>query len=82
MRRALILSAALGLFLSGLGCKQHVAGRCDCTYSPNNAVLKTPFNPYATVGESTAVPGAVPAPAYSPDVPDVMPAVSANVGNF
>ena len=41
MRRALILTAALGTFLTGLGCKQHIAGRSDCTYSPSNYQLKT-----------------------------------------
>ena len=81
MRRALILSAVLGTILTGLGCKQHIAGRNDCTYSPSNAVLKTPYNPYPTVGTTTGTPAIDPMAYPDAGVPDVMPAVSSNIRN-
>lgn len=49
MRRAMTLSAVLGLFAAGLGC-HHVAGKCDCTYDPASFTLPTPNQPYAQIG--------------------------------
>jgi hypothetical protein len=67
MRRALLLTAVVGGFLAGVGCK-HVAGRCDCTADPADAVLPVPSNPYPAVG--APLPGgpvtAAPAEAMPP----------------
>ena len=70
MRRAMILSAVLGVLTAGLGCR-HVAGLCDCTNDPANAQLNTggPGIAYPTVGQpitGTAVPEKMPAPAATP----------------
>ena len=73
MRRALALSALFGVFVTGLGCK-HVAGKCDCTHDPADAVLPTPNNPYfpsaavQTGPVGPAIDPATVAPAPTPKV--------------
>jgi hypothetical protein len=64
MRRAVLLSAALGLFAAGLGCK-HVAGMCDCTHDPANAQINPggPGVAYPTLGPPV---GGVPTPEKMP----------------
>jgi hypothetical protein len=69
MRRALLLTAAFGAFLAGLGCN-HIAGKCDCTHDPADAVIPVPTQPYPTIGQP--VPGAVVAPA-APAAPIPVP---------
>jgi hypothetical protein len=49
MSRAVALTAILGLFVAGLGCK-HVAGRNDCYYNPEDNHLPQPSNPYYPIG--------------------------------
>ena len=49
MRRFLALASFCGLVLAGLGC-QHIAGKCDCTHHPEDAVIQPINNPYAVVG--------------------------------
>ena len=46
MRRAFLLALAAGSVASATGCFKHIAGKCDCTYDPADAVLPTPGNPY------------------------------------
>jgi len=57
MRRALLLAVVFGGFLVGVGCKQ-IAGRNDCTYDPNDAIVQHPTNPYPLVG--APIPGTPP----------------------
>jgi hypothetical protein len=61
MRRALVLTAVFGAFLAGLGCN-HIAGKCDCTHDPADAVIPGPSQPYPTVGQQAPVGPVVPAP--------------------
>ena len=61
MRRALVLTAVFGAFLAGLGCN-HIAGKCDCTHDPADAVIPVPGQPYPTVGQPAPVGVPVPAP--------------------
>lgn len=72
MRRALVLSAAIGMFLTGLGCR-HVAGRCDCTASPADDVPPAAGNPYHPVGQ--AVPGVPATAAPAATMPERLPPV-------
>ena len=60
MRRFLALASFCGLVLAGLGC-QHIAGKCDCTHHPEDAVIQPISNPYPVVGGVVAVEKA-PAP--------------------
>lgn len=61
MRRALILSAVVGTFLVGLGCK-HVAGRCDCARDESAGAPTPVVNPYPVVGAPSGGPAVMPAP--------------------
>ncbi len=65
MRRALVLTAVFGAFLAGLGCN-HIAGKCDCTNNPDDAILPVPSQPYPAIGQPA--PATIPAP-----VPATMP---------
>jgi hypothetical protein len=68
MHRIVALAMAAGLIATGLGCK-HVAGTCDCSYHPDNAVITPPGQPYPALGQpipGTAVPEKMPAPAPTP----------------
>lgn len=69
MRRAMTLSAVLGLFAAGLGC-HHVAGKCDCTYDPASFTLPTPNQPFAQIGSpmvgKPAADAAAPGPQKMP----------------
>jgi hypothetical protein len=60
MRRALVLTAVFGAFLAGLGCN-HIAGKCDCTHDPADAVINGPSQPYPTVGQPAPAGTAIPA---------------------
>ena len=55
MSRVLVLSAIAGLTLAGLGCKNHIAGRCDCTYDPADDVAPVAGNPYHPVSTSGTI---------------------------
>ena len=61
MRRILLLSAVVGTFLAGLGCR-HVAGRCDCAHDPSGAAPAQVYNPYPVVGQPTGAPAVMPVP--------------------
>jgi hypothetical protein len=61
MRRALLLSAVVGTFLAGLGCR-HVGGRCDCTNDPSATSAAPAYNPYPVVGAPSGAPAAMPVP--------------------
>ena len=61
MRRALILSAVVGTFLAGLGCR-HVGGRCDCANDPSATASTPVYNPYPVVGAPSGGPAVMPAP--------------------
>ena len=74
MRRALVLSAAAGVFLAGLGCK-HVAGRCDCTASPADEALPVAGNPYHPVGQPVVGVPATVAPVTPAPTPERLPVV-------
>ena len=65
MRRALILSAVVGTFLAGLGCR-HVAGRCDCAHDPSATPSTPVYNPYPVVGAPSGAPAAMPVPVAPP----------------
>ncbi|MGL4421555.1 MAG: hypothetical protein ACRCZF_12870 [Gemmataceae bacterium] len=63
MRRIVAMASVFGVLAVAVGC-QHVGGVCDCTHHPDNAVLPTGGNPYATVGQpvtGVAVPEKLPA---------------------
>jgi hypothetical protein len=60
MRRILSLACLFGFVLAGLGC-QHIAGKCDCTHHPEDAVIQPINNPYPVVGGAAVVEKA-PAP--------------------
>jgi hypothetical protein len=59
MRRALVLTAVFGAFLAGLGCN-HIAGKCDCTHDPADAVIPVPGQPYPAVGQPAPAGTAIP----------------------
>lgn len=59
MRRALILTAVVGTFLAGLGCR-HVGGRCDCTHDSSATATTPAVNPYPVVGQPSGVPAPLP----------------------
>ena len=61
MRRALLLSAVVGTFLAGLGCR-HVGGQCDCTNDPSATSAAPAYNPYPVVGAPSGAPTAMPVP--------------------
>jgi hypothetical protein len=65
MRRIVALAVVFGTFALGTGCK-HVAGVCDCSHHPDNAVITPAGNPYPAIGQpiqGTTVPEKMPAPA-------------------
>ena len=62
MRRALLLSAVVGTFLAGLGCR-HVAGRCDCARDESAGSTTPAVNPYPVVGAPSGAPAVMPVPA-------------------
>ncbi len=68
MSRAAALTAILGLFVAGLGCK-HVAGRNDCYYNPEDNILPVPTNPYFPIGAPISGPGVAPAPTVKEEEP-------------
>lgn len=61
MRRALLLSAVVGTFLAGLGCR-HVGGQCDCTNDPSATSAAPAYNPYPVVGAPSGAPAVMPVP--------------------
>lgn len=70
MRRALILSAVLGVLAAGVGCK-HIAGQCDCTHDPASSQATAGGSPvaYPTIGQpvqGVAVPEKMAAPVPVP----------------
>jgi hypothetical protein len=67
MRRTVALMTVLGLFAAGLGCK-HVAGKCDCTQHPSDAIMPGPSTPYPASLLTTS-PGTMPATAPIPMTP-------------
>ena len=65
MRRIVALAVVFGAFAAGAGCR-HIAGVCDCSHNPDNAVITPPSNPYPALGQpisGTTVPEKMPAPA-------------------
>ncbi len=81
MRKALFL-AGLSAVVGALGCKAgHVAGRCDCTNSPESSVIAPPAANYPIIGGGQAatapsvMPGMTPAP-ITPGTPEKLPAVN------
>jgi hypothetical protein len=85
MRRAFLMALVAGSAMSGAGCFKHIAGKCDCTYDPADAVLPAPSNPYFPGATFTGpVPPAVdekkkvapePKPAVAPATPMALPVV-------
>lgn len=77
MPRAYLLAGLAGLALGSIGCngKGHIAGKCDCTHDPADAVIPAPNNPYfptaTTAPQAPAV--AAPMPAVLPATPPVTP---------
>ena len=61
MSRALLLSAVVGTFLAGLGCR-HVAGRCDCAIDQSAGAPAPVVNPYPVVGAPSGTPAVMPVP--------------------
>lgn len=55
------VALAAGTLGMGLGCK-HVAGKCDCTNDPSDAIYPAPNNPYHPTGQSFHTPGVQPTP--------------------
>ena len=74
MRRAILLSAVVGFFLAGAGCR-HVAGRCDCTNEPGHTPQATPSN-YGALGHPVPVNPIPGTPAPMPASPEKLPATS------
>jgi hypothetical protein len=45
MRRYIALMSVFAALLAALGC-QHIAGKCDCGYNPNDYQIQGPTPPY------------------------------------
>lgn len=67
MRQTAILLAVLGL-MSGVGCR-HIAGKCDCTASPNDVMPPSPSTPYPAQHLLTVPPAGSSAPAPGTPIP-------------
>jgi hypothetical protein len=47
MRRYILLTGVLALLCAALGC-QHVGGKCDCGFNPNDYPITGPTPPFPT----------------------------------
>jgi hypothetical protein len=45
MRRYIALMGVLALMVGALGC-QHIGGKCDCAFNPNDYPIQGPTPPY------------------------------------
>ena len=48
MRRYIALMSVFAALLAALGC-QHIGGKCDCGFNPNDYPITGPTPPYPTV---------------------------------
>jgi hypothetical protein len=67
MRRYILLMGVLALLGAELGC-QHVAGKCDCGYNPNDYPIPGPTAPFPTA-HPAAPPAAIPPAPGTPAPP-------------
>ena len=58
MRRFIALFVMFAALVAALGCN-HIGGKCDCGYNPNDYPISPPTNPYP----------AAPIPKAAPELP-------------
>ena len=55
MRRYIALMSVFAALLAALGC-QHIGGKCDCGYNPNDYPIAGPTPPYPAVPAVKPIP--------------------------